>query len=496
MAKKLPGVDAFTAMLERGFPNGPLADAVVTAEPISARVQPVPVESSEPAKANNAKPVRGKRGFDALTEQVFDEPASQPANDQAKEAANHLANEPVKQQANEPDNKPVSEPAKPTNDQAKEASHPAYPAKEPAKQEANEPDNEPVNRPDIKPAKEPVSEAVKHQANDPAYLNSTPIDPELWYPYTEKQGRILLYLINAGGRTKRENIANDTGISLATVKYSLRVFVKDGYISPTVLDVNHTVRGFSYNINYQRCNEYTARIYGRGLSEPAKHPANEPVHWPDHRPVIKPVHGPVGYPVHEPVNGSVAPFSSSKDLKLTTTTKTEAESETAENPTADKAGILNEPELRFWAAEGVTEKQVRKWMDEFQMTEDEMKVSLRYARFDILERNDVQNASNWFYKIVARNSFYPCPPNYRSPLELRAEAVKQQQERDSEAKKQVEQAGFESSFQAFLADPDTPLYQELFAQISSFSKEQFKAGERMEAEIELKELFRQKTEIG
>lgn len=394
--------------------------------------------------------------------------------------------EPDNEPANNSDIYPVNESAKkPDIEPVQLDNYPVYPGNNPAKNLANNPDNKPDNEPankpdnrtviysDNKPDKEPTNDQAK-----PSTINNTctKIDPELWYPYTEKQGRVLIYLIEAGGRTKRETIANDTDVNIATVKYALRVFVKDGYISPTTLDINHTMRGFAYSLNPHLCNEYISRIKGAGYTS-LIHPAYYPVNKPDHYPVNKTYIKPDNRSVHYPDNSQNSPFSSKvfkEDLNLTTT----------------GTGIFEDPELKFWKGEGVTEKQVQNWMTEFQLSHDEIVMSLRYGRFDILERGDVNNSANWFYKILTRNGFYPKPANYRSLPEIKAEALIQQQERDREARLKIEAVEFEAKFQAFLEDSDSPIFKELFDKIGSFAKEQFKDGERMAAEIALKDLFK------
>jgi hypothetical protein len=458
MASLSKGVHVDTAeKIARGLP--PIPDDI----PTSNSTEVLPVNVVEPI----VTPVIVNPVLIAVTEPVVTDvtiaevtfnrkPAKQPAN----EPVNNRDHEPVSKTDIKPDYEPVIDPAQipyPDN----------QPVSEPVKRQEQEPVRQPVNGSNSCPA--------CHPAIYPANVVGKIVNPEIWYPYTEKQGRVLLYLIEAGGRTKREIIANDTGVNIATVKYSLRVFVKDGFISPTNLDVNHTMRGFTYALNPHLCNEYAARVIGSGytpITNQANHPTNDPVRYPVNKPVFNPTNRPVSHPVSSPAH----PFSSKvfEDENLTTS----------------KPGLLNEPELRFWAGEGVTERQVVNWMAEFQLSEEEIVMSLRYGRFDILERGDVQNSANWFYKIMTRNGFYPRPPNYRSLLEIRAEALQQQQERDREAKAQIEEGEFETRFKAFLADPDALLYQELLDQVSSFAKEQLKEGDSRAAEIELKDLLR------
>ncbi len=80
--------------------------------------------------------------------------------------------------------------------------------------------------------------------------------------------------------------------------------------------------------------------------------------------------------------------------------------------TTGAAGILDDPELKLWADAGVTEKQLKEWMREFDSTSEEIVASLRYAAHDILKRNNVKNPVNSFYQVMIRDGRYPRPQSY------------------------------------------------------------------------------------
>lgn len=289
----------------------------------------------------------------------------------------------------------------------------------------------------------------------------------LWLPLNENQGKILLFLYERGqGLTNMDIICMHTGVAYGTARTSIDVLMREGYVTGKTRHNGHAFRGFDYTLNNHLCSLYVSRIRGEQSSEQSLQQLIKQSGNQSNKQTIG-----------QTINQTVAPFSS-KVL------------EDFENLTTTKTGLLEEPELRFWAGEGVTEKQVQNWMAEFQLTIEEIQMSLRYARFDILERGDVQNAANWFYKILTRNGFYPRPANYRSLIEIKAEALKQQQERDREARAILEDSDLETKFQAFLSDPEAPIFKQLFDQVNSFAKEQFKEGQKMAAEIELRELFK------
>ena len=134
--------------------------------------------------------------------------------------------------------------------------------------------NSPVIEPVSSPVNYPVNTSTNLKAKEPVTFFDKIVDPELWYPFTEKQGRILLYLLQAGGRANRNNISSDTGINIATVKHTMRILAKDGYIGNVRLYVEHSRRGFSYTINQAMCAEFASR-FGKHIS--TSYPANKPV---------------------------------------------------------------------------------------------------------------------------------------------------------------------------------------------------------------------------
>ncbi len=306
---------------------------------------------------------------------------------------------------------------------------------------ANEPDYKPVhvsanwpaNESAIKPSLKPAIESDIKSANEP----TKPIDPELWFPFTEKQGRVLLYLIEAGGFANRQNISIDINVNVATVKYALRLLAKDEYIGNIRICMSPR-QGFSYNINPQKCNEFYERIKG--------YSANRPTHWPTH----KPTHDVYSKPTHDV-------FISSSSIKTNTT-------------------ILSSPEMLFWVDIGLQERHVMAWCKEFDISAEEMRQQLAWARWDMIEnRKDetVENPVNWLYGVLRRTGgCYPRPEKYMSPAERRLRDMEAEAKRLEEAREQTRQVEFDLEFQKILDDPDGDDYKQLFAQLSDFEKQQ------------------------
>lgn len=433
--------DSLRASLSRGA-------HVETAEKIARGFDPVEDVSVQPVSVD-IDPVT----IDKITPTAAKQPTKRETNQKTNNQDKLKGNEPANIQTNTPVIYPDSEPVNYTANPVNVPTNEAKPDNEPGKVPTNKPVSEPVYAPVINPAIYPVNEPASNIDN----LLTKSIDPELWYPYTENQGKVLLYLIQAGGRTKREHIANDTGVNIATVKYTLRVLVKDGYISQTVLDVNHKMRGFAYSLNQHLCSEYAGRILGsdfKGISQTANYPVNRPVNYPNIRPNRSPVIDPDRR------------FSSSSFLEETLTTTKAVGNE-----------VLVGPEAAYWLDAGLQERQTLKWCEDFEVSTSEMRQQLAWARWDLLENRkeaDVtKDVINWFFGCLRKTAgCYPRPDNYKSPAEVRAAAIKLQHEKDKEAQDIIATSELDREFQAIMSNPDGEAYKKLYAQVSGFAKEQ------------------------
>lgn len=362
-----------------------------------------------------------------------------------------------------PDIKPVNEPVRPDSDPDQREAYPVNPANVPANHPAQYQVNDPVSKPVDAPVICPASYQASVETNQQANVAANTFDPETWYPYTEKQGRILVHLIEAGGRANRENIAMVTRINIATVKYALRIFVQDGFISPTALDFNHKARGFSYSLNPHLCIEYMSRIYGPNY-QLTNHPVNDLAYYPANRQFSRSFVKPTRYPVIEPV----VPFSSRKDLE-TTSSKT-------------GGGIaLDDPELSWWVTKGLTVAKTAEWLKKFEdvgLTPQDLTRSLKNAWYDAEIKKitpcgkPIASPMNWFYSFLPGG--YPTPEHYRSLQQIQLD---QEREELAELDRQAEEltslrrkkriAGLEVRFQQLLDDEKSDEYQKLKFQIDN-----------------------------
>lgn len=383
------------------------------------------------------------------------EPANKPDTEPVKLQAANAAHEPdscpAYFTANYPVSKPVTSPLPdPAFNPALSGSQPDQQAHEPGNVQAHEPAFNPVTHPSNKPATE---SAVRPALNPGNY----PVDPEMWYPFTEKQGRVLLYLIQAGGIAKRDHISNDTDVNIATVKHTLRLLAKEGYISNVQLYVNHSIRGFSYNLNHHMCDEFAERLTGQ--------PVNYPDRTPAHRPASHPIRQPAHRPGYGPAYGSVASFSSRSLEKNLTTTQ----------PANQSDDILRDPELGYWREKGVTARQVDNWAAEFGMEADLVIQSLKHCRFEMVvlnheEEKKIENPVNWFYKVMLRSGLYPRPSQYKSLAEQRAEEMERAAKEAAATRERQVAAERELAFQNILQNPDAPEYQALLSKVGDFAK--------------------------
>jgi len=451
MASLNKGVHVDTAVkIARGFeplsdikPPSPVASPVIMADPV-VQLEASPVIVSEPIIADSVI-----TDVSLLTTEQSIKQSGKQSNKQTPDRANVTAiNQTINQTSNLSDNQTNTLAIEQTEKQA---------IQQHSKQSDKQSNSQTTEQSFEQSSRHSLQQTIEHLPEQSIKQSSR----HAWLPLNENQGRILMYLYERGnGLTNMDIVCAETLIAYGTARTAIDVLMKEGYVTNKVRHNGHAFRGFEYALNNHLCSLYISRIKGEQSGEQSP--------WQS----IKQLSNQT---IRQTSKQTVASFSSSFLEKEKPTTELE---------------ILNDPELRFWFGEGVTEKQVQTWMSEFQMTPEEISLSLRYGRFDILERGDVQNSANWFYKILTRNGFYPKPVNYRSLVELKAEALQKQQESDREARDKIEANEFENIFKAFIEDPGTPLFTQLFEFVSNFSKEEYKSGEKDPAEIELRGLLK------
>jgi hypothetical protein len=316
------------------------------------------------------------------------------------------------------------------------------------------------------------------------------------------QACVLECLIaNTSGVTNARTISDNTHITIPSVREALLRLAAKGFMHKPVTVRDATFQGFSYVLNKALCDHF---INAGGLSQDNYLSHQTP---PE---TLRRFESMTVRPSNSVTTHSSREFY--QELKPTTTsspeTVTGSDQETLKPPNHQTITPSNGETMRpsdsfiltgavgaYWEGEGLGEGQAQKWCQQFEVAPNQMRQQLDWARFDLETNNRRESVTkdpvSWFFGHLRTTAgCFPRPVNYRSPLEIRAEALQQQQERDKEAKSQLETADFENRFQAFLADPDAPLYHELLNQVNGFALDQLKSGDRMAAEIELRELFK------
>jgi len=275
-----------------------------------------------------------------------------------------------------------------------------------------------------------------------------------------------MYLIQAGGIANRDQIALFTSVNIATVKYTLRMLTKAGFIGNIQLYINHKKRGFSYTMNAQLCHEYASRVNNPDRT-PYREPVSKPVNWP--------VNEPVRVGASMPVGAVMTPLVVvEKDLYLTTKNQAPALNTLSEI-------LRDDPELEWWHVRDLQVKQVETWMETAGCSEGSMLQSLRHFAFDMQENGREaemkKDPSNYFFSVLRKAGSYKVPTGYRSRAQRIADSEEEfLQEQLAEIKRltkirrQREEACLELEFQKILSEPESAAYQDLISGMNDFEK--------------------------
>jgi len=345
-----------------------------------------------------------------------------------------------------------SVPASPANNELD--SHPSIQSSNDTSIHPSIPDIHPVIQPDI----QSTGHSSDHPSSHPAWQPSTqpsfhpsihPSDERnIYAPLTQSQGKVLLFLVEkCSGATNADLVSYGAGVPLGTVKDALRALLKYGYITGKWRIVQHDFHGFGFSLNHQVCTDYVTKV-NSGATQPSIHPFQHSSIQPSIRPSI-----------HPSIQPSF-PISSSRDI----------------NPTTDIIS-LQDPELTFWSEEGLSQKRIQQWLLETGITPEQLALSLRYARFDILQRGDVRQPMDWFYAEIKRHGLYKKPAGYKSLQEIRLEEerqaledIKRQAQELADLRRQREEAALELEFQKILSKPESSEYRDLLSQLGEFER--------------------------
>lgn len=298
------------------------------------------------------------------------------------------------------------------------------------------------------------------------------------------QACVLEALIdNTVGITNYRAISEQTNISVPSVREAISRLVVKGFMHKPVIVKNAAFQGFSFVLNKSLCDHF---ITAGGLSqENYKH--HQTVHQ-----TVKQSNSTVVRQADCQTTHSSSKFY--EDLKSTTTHSHQTVKQSDQNA-ANQSNILpnatstNETIIRsdgfiltgaigaYWEEEGLGEGQAQKWCVQFETPPDLMRQQLDWARYDLEvngRRSEVKKDTvSWFFGHLRQTGgCFPRPVNYKSPLEIRADALEKELAQERYAKERLAAAEIEQKFQQILANPQSEEYQKLFNQINEFAKEE------------------------
>ena len=294
------------------------------------------------------------------------------------------------------------------------------------------------------------------------------------YDLPYNQVMVLRYLINAPGRTSMKAISIGTGVKVPSTKDAVSRLVRRGFLANPSTIRTAEFQGFAYVLNRHMVDRF---LEGDGLSD--RDISNRSTYDPST----------VEYTTVQPLDISpldsqrsdrqiVHSSSSFLESKLTTTTgyPTVGQSDMQPPEQPPNLFVLIGAVAAYWEEEGLSEAQARKWCLDFEVEPPTMRQQLAWAQFD-LETNSrraevKKDTISWFFGHLRKTGgAFPRPVNYKSPAELRAEAMEADLEQERAAKERIRNAEAEKRFQGILADPEGADYQKLYAQVNAFSKE-------------------------
>lgn len=307
--------------------------------------------------------------------------------------------------------------------------------------------------------------SIVNPSSDPYVTAGIPgntVTPHTHISLSRKQAQVLDFLVkNISRQINYNSIGRALGLTKSAARDAVSALVTKNYISDLATIRDGVFQGFSYKVDGIKCQHF---IDAGGVTNPKYSISNYTVTPPPH--TVCP--------------GSDQPHthSSRVDIQITTNNVD-----------------LSEPELLYWVEQGLTEKQIKTWLTQFQMHPEDLSQSLRFARFDFVENQKKQDSKGvliespigYFFGVLKNAGRYARPANYRSIIELRAEELKDQQQRDEVARNKIWDTEIETKLKKLLGDPESALYLELLDSVDDFAK-----NNQFALEIKMRELLKEK----
>jgi len=325
------------------------------------------------------------------------------------------------------------------------------------------------------------------------------------------QAAVFDYLIRNDGVTNMRAISEATSVGIPSVKDAVSRLVRRGFMHNPVTIRTASYQGFSYILNKSAVDHF---IEIGGLERTKLLPSSN--RRLSHRQIEgkTKVQGSDSQPSNRPpLDGWIAHSSSSLE-KVSTTTEPgltvgqltippldnqllvselirgevfdgrTLNNRTVDYPTVEYPGTSSQSTEGFvlvgaieayWNEEGLQETQAQKWCKQFEVEPSQMRQQLEWARFDLEmnnRREEVKKDSiSWFFGHLRKTGgCFPRPVNYKSPAELRAEALEMELAKEMEAKERLTAAEMERDFRQILSDPEGKEYQALLSKLNDFAR--------------------------
>jgi len=294
----------------------------------------------------------------------------------------------------------------------------------------------------------------------------------------KNQVLVLSFLIDKPiPQTTYNEISKQTNVGRDSVIAAIESIVKKGFLNKKVVK-NSKFQGFSFVLNKSLCDHF---LNVMDMYRHFTHPDQTSV-----TSIVQPSSNVVTRQQDSMVTirsdslvvmvpDSQAIHSSSSSLNNTSTTK-----ETPDGMVTTQAGnddfVIVGPEMAYWESSGLQERQAQVWRSEFAITAAELRQQLAWARWDLVsngkEKEVKKDVIRWVYGYFKRTGgCYPRPDNYQSPLEIRAEQMKIQQEKEEKARQEIERMELENGFKIVWSNPDGEEYQAIWSCLSKMEKE-------------------------
>lgn len=333
---------------------------------------------------------------------------------------------------------------------------------------------------------QPDNFIAKQFGNQPSFSEDYKAIPLDIFTLAKNQVRVLNFLIdNNISRTSYNEIGKHTGIGRDSCIAAIGSLVKKGFLHKHIVK-NSEFQGFYCVLNKSLCDHFIniGDLYRQKVHH--THPSGICITSPSDGLVTTRLDG---SGVEAPDGQTMHISSSFLNIKTTTTQK--ASKGMVTRPSTNESFVMIGPEMVYWQEVGLQERQVQKWCSEFDVDSVELRRQLAWARWDLVvngKKAEVKkNVISWIYGILHNTACcYPRPENYKTPVELRAERIKLEHEKEEQARQDIERMKIEKGFREVWSNPDGDEYQAIWNSLSTYEKGLDKGSQVLEKLMKIK----------